>query len=76
MCFWKPVIAIGIAVGVTGCAGYSEEEKSEYNTIMMNGVVISSTTSPQRVTTSIVKYNGKLYSCYETGMGTKNCTQG
>ena len=63
-----------MVVLLTGCAGYSEESKSNYNSIMSNGEVISSSTSDGRVTTSIVRYNGGLYTCYQTGMGTKNCT--
>lgn len=56
-----------------GCVGYTEEDSDFYKLVMLNGDVISSTTSDKRVTTSIVKFEGELYTCYETGAGLKQC---
>ncbi len=60
-----------ISVGLSGCS--TPEEEARYTEIMMNGEVLSSSTNQARLTTSIVKHENVLYTCYQNP-GVKWCT--
>ena len=66
-------LILALIVLTSGCQSYSAESKAEYDRILLNGEIISSSTSDHHVDTSLVKYNGKLYRCIRGGAGNKYC---
>ena len=61
-----------ICVGLSGCMT-SPQQEARYTEIMMNGEVLSSSTNQSRLTTSIVKHENVLYTCYQNP-SSKYCT--
>ena len=69
----KSITIVISSMLLASCSSYTPESKSNYDMIMMNGEIISSSTNDHRLTKSIVKYQGKLHTCYEGGAGNKWC---